>query len=72
MAMRVKAMAAAVLAAALAAELALGRDLPMAVAGAKAYVHEAIRTSYWVGEKCGVLGFAEDTEHVEKATSAQA
>ena len=46
------------LAAALAAELALGRDLPTAVAGAKAYVYEAIRTSYWVGEKCGVLGFA--------------
>ena len=45
------------LAAALAAELALGHDLPTAVAGAKAYVHEAIRTSYLVGENCGVLGF---------------
>ena len=46
------------LAAALAAELALGRDLPSAVAGAKGYVHDAIRTSYLVGENCGVLGFA--------------
>ena len=46
------------LAAALAAELALGRDLLTAVAGAKAYVHEAIRTSYFVGDGCGVLGFA--------------
>ena len=47
------------LAAALAAELALGHDLPTAVAGAKAYVHEAIRTSYLVGENCGVLGFVD-------------
>ena len=46
------------LAAALAAELALGHDLPTAVAGAKEYVYEAIRTSYLVGENCGVLGFA--------------
>ena len=45
------------LAAALAAELALGHDLPTAVAGAKEYVHEAIRKSYLVGENCGVLGF---------------
>ena len=50
------------LAAALAAELALGHDLPIAVAGAKAYVHEAIRTSYLVGEKCGVLGFAGELQ----------
>ena len=45
------------LAAALAAELALGRDLKTAVEGAKAYVHKAIASSYEVGEKCGVLGF---------------
>ncbi len=45
------------LAAALAAELALGRDLRTAVAGARKHVHEAIRSSYWVGENCGVLGF---------------
>lgn len=46
------------LAAALAAELALGRDLKTAVGGAKAYVHKAISSSYYVGEDCGVLGFA--------------
>ena len=45
------------LAAALAAELARGRALPDAVAGAKAYVHAAIAGSYWVGPNCGVLGF---------------
>ncbi len=47
------------LAAAIAAELALGRDLESAVAGAKDHVHEAIRTSYLVGDGCGVLGFAK-------------
>ena len=47
------------LAAALAAELALGRALPQAVAGAKDYVHQAIRNSFWVGPGCGVLGFAD-------------
>lgn len=46
------------LAAALAAELALGRDLSAAVRGAKAYVHDAIARSFLVGEDCGVLGFA--------------
>ena len=46
------------LAAALAAELALGRDLKSAVAGAKAYVHDAIERSCLVGPDCGVLGFA--------------
>ncbi len=46
------------LAAALAAELALGHDLKAAVAGAKAYVHDAIERSYLVGPCCGVLGFA--------------
>lgn len=45
------------LAAALAAELALGRELPAAVAGAKRYVHSAIAGSYSVGGDCGVLGF---------------
>ena len=45
------------LAAALAAELALGRDIKTAVAGAKRYVHTAIARSYLVGEGCGVLGF---------------
>ena len=48
------------LAAALAAELALGHDLPTAVAGAKEYVYEAIHTSYLVGENCGVLGFVRN------------
>jgi len=45
------------LAAALAAELALGRGLVDAVAGAKGYVHDAIARSYLVGKNCGVLGF---------------
>ena len=48
------------LAASLAAELALGRDLQAAVAGAKAYVHRAISTSYLVGRGCGVLGWGVD------------
>ena len=47
------------LAAALAAELAFGRDLKTAVEGAKAYVHKAIASSYYVGENCGVLGFVD-------------
>lgn len=45
------------LAAALAAELALGHDIATAVKGAKDYVHRAIATSYLVGPACGVLGF---------------
>ena len=46
------------LAAALAAGLALGRDLRTAVADAKRYVYEAIRSSYCVGPNgCAVLGF---------------
>ena len=45
------------LAAALAAELALGHDVATAVKGAKDYVHRAIATSYRVGPACGVLGF---------------
>lgn len=45
------------LSAALAAELARGRDLATAVAGAKAYVHRAIAGAQRVGERCGVLGF---------------
>ena len=45
-------------AAALAAELALGRGLEEAVAGAKEHVHRAIAGAYLVGEGCGVLGFA--------------
>ena len=44
------------LAAALAAELALGRTLRDAVAGAKRYVHSAIENSHFVGADCGVLG----------------
>ena len=44
------------LGAALAAELAAGRTLDAAVAGAKAYVHGAIANSYLVGANCGVLG----------------
>lgn len=45
------------LAAALAAELALGRGVSAAVEGAKRHVHRAIEGSYLVGERCGVLGF---------------
>ena len=45
------------LAAALAAELALGRTLADAVAGAKRYVRAAIAGSRLVGRDCGVLGF---------------
>ena len=47
------------LAAALAAELALGRDMDVAVAGAKRYVYSAIANSYMVGHDCGVLGFVD-------------
>ena len=50
------------LAAALAAELALGHDLAASVAGAKRYVYEAIRNSYLVGTDCGVLGFVKDPD----------
>ena len=46
------------LAAALAAELALGHGIEAAVAGAKEHVHRAIAGSYLVGPDCGVLGFA--------------
>lgn len=49
------------LAAALAAELALGRDLKTSVSGAKNYVHQAIANSYFVGRNCGVLGFVDCT-----------
>ncbi len=45
------------LSAAIAAELALGRNLKEAVKGAKEYVHKAIERSYHVGENCGVLSF---------------
>ena len=45
------------LAAAIAAESALGRSLKDAVAGAKRYVHNAIASSYLAGPACGVLGF---------------
>ena len=54
------------LAAALAAELALGHGLPDAVAGAKRYVRAAIENAYLVGERCGVLGFADMSRHTEK------
>ena len=50
------------LAAALAAELALGRDLVSSVAGAKRYVHAAISNSYFVGRDCGVLGFVDSIQ----------
>lgn len=43
------------LSAAIAAELALGRDLPAAVGGAKMAVHEAIENSHLVGRGCGTL-----------------
>ena len=45
------------LAAAIAAELALGRSISDAVAGAKRYVRAAIAGSRLVGPGCGVLGF---------------
>ena len=47
------------LAAAIAAELALGRGVAQAIEGAKRHVHSAIARSYLVGSECGVLGFAE-------------
>lgn len=47
------------LAAALAAELALGHSMREAIIGAKRYVHTAIANSYWVGQDCGVLGFVK-------------
>lgn len=46
------------LSAAIAAELALGHCLADAVRGAKDYVHSAIADSFYVGDGCGVLGFA--------------
>ncbi len=55
------------LAAALAAELALGRGMVDAVRGAKAYVHDAIANAYLVGAGCGVLGFAPRTTRKETA-----
>lgn len=45
------------LAAALTANLALGRDIRTAVEDAKRYVHEAIATSYRTGSDSGVLGW---------------
>lgn len=43
------------LSAALASEMALGRNLKEALVGAKKYVHQAIEKSYFVGDDCGVL-----------------
>ncbi|MGN0847790.1 MAG: bifunctional hydroxymethylpyrimidine kinase/phosphomethylpyrimidine kinase [Kiritimatiellia bacterium] len=48
------------LAAALAAELALGASLAKAVEGAKNFVYDAIRLSYHVGRNCGVLGMPRE------------
>ena len=48
------------LAAALAAELARGASLARAVEGAKDFVFDAIKTSYRVGENCGVLGMPRE------------
>ena len=45
------------LAAALTANLALGHDIYHAIERAKNHTHNAIATSYLVGENCGVLGF---------------
>lgn len=53
-------------AAALAAELAKGRDIVAAVEGAKRYVHAAIANARWVGEKCGVLGFVHGLAEVKE------
>ena len=47
------------LAAALTAELTLGHDLATATDGAKRRVLRAIADSYYVGELCGVLGWAQ-------------
>ncbi len=47
------------LAAALAAEFACGASIKEAVEGAKHYVYNSIRFSYYVGKKCGVLGTPE-------------
>ena len=47
------------LAAALAAELALGAPLAKAVDGAKNFVYESIRLSYYIGRRCGVLGMPQ-------------
>ncbi len=47
------------LAAALASELALGSSIKDAVYGAKHYVYNSIRFSYYVGKNCGVLGTPE-------------
>jgi hydroxymethylpyrimidine/phosphomethylpyrimidine kinase len=43
-------------AAALAAELALGSSLSAAAEGAKNFVYESIRLSYYISRHCGVLG----------------
>ena len=51
------------LAAALAAELALGSKMSDAVAGAKRHVRDAIAASYLTGEKFGVLGWAAGKRH---------
>ena len=45
------------LAAAITAELTLGRSLTRAVEGAKRAVFSAIERAYYVGKECGVLGF---------------
>lgn len=47
------------LAAAIAAELALGRGMAAAVGGAKRYVRDAIECARLVGPGCGTLGFVE-------------
>lgn len=50
------------LAAALAAELALGHGVVQAIEGAKRHVRAAIAGSYLVGDACGVLGFVQGGE----------
>ncbi len=52
------------LAAALAAELALGHGVSEAVAGAKRYVRSAIACSCFVGKGCGVLGFVRNADNM--------
>lgn len=47
-------------AAALTAAFARGADVATAVTTAKKYVHEAIASSSFVGDRCGVLGFVRD------------
>lgn len=60
------------LAAAIAAELALGRGLEEAVGGAKRYVRAAIEGARPVGPGCGVLGFVDRADRLVPVAAARA